>query len=175
MQRRHFIGSIIGAAVTLPSLTSEALADHGESSDEFTFVHCTDAHLEPSLNAPEGATRCFEQISSETGICHSGRRPGKHPRQHVDGQCRDLYRLYAQVEKSLKCQVFRVVGNHDVVGFGHQSPVLRNDPLFGKGLYEDEMGKRYYSSTTSIGTSLSSTQLISCHFGAIPALLSKSN
>lgn len=147
MQRRKFMQGMAGIAATLPQFTSAAVTDSsGSSSDEFTFVHCTDSHVQPLLNAPEGTARCFEHISSlKPDFAIAGGDQVSITDNLPTSECRQLYHLYADVERSLACKVFRVVGNHDVVGFGHHSPVLRNDPLFGKALYEEEMGKRYYS------------------------------
>src|SRR5205814_6975511 len=56
-----------------------------------------------------------------------------------------LFDLYDKTEQDLGLKVHHTIGNHDVFGIYKQSGVPADDPLYGKKLFEDRFGKRFYS------------------------------
>ena len=56
-----------------------------------------------------------------------------------------LFDLYEKTQQDLGLKVYHTVGNHDVVGIYPASGIEPTDPLYGKKLFEDRFGKRYYS------------------------------
>ena len=74
---------------------------------------------------------------------------GGDPVFDVLGQSRDrtktLYDLYAQTEHIIELPIHHVIGNHDVFGVYAKSGVALSDSDFGKRMYQDRIGKTYYS------------------------------
>jgi 3',5'-cyclic AMP phosphodiesterase CpdA len=60
-------------------------------------------------------------------------------------RAQELYGLYKEAEKRLEMPVHRALGNHDVYGLFRESGVSDKDPHFGKRLFEEFMGRRYYT------------------------------
>jgi 3',5'-cyclic-AMP phosphodiesterase len=56
-----------------------------------------------------------------------------------------LFDLYDKTEQDLGLKVYHTIGNHDVLGIYPASGIAPTDPQYGKKLYEDRFGKRFYS------------------------------
>ncbi len=56
-----------------------------------------------------------------------------------------LFDLYSKTEQDLGLKMYHTIGNHDVLGIYKSSGIPASDPLYGKKLFEDRFGKRYYS------------------------------
>ena len=157
--RREFLkgivsaGLAVGAAGALPdtlrALTSAGAApasDLATSPGSFDFVFFTDTHIQPELAAAKGCEMCFRKIASlkpEFAI-HGG--------DHVfdalgvdAARAARLYNLYKKTESSLQMPLYQAIGNHDAFGVRTKSGVSPRDPGYGKKLYEERMGKTYFS------------------------------
>jgi hypothetical protein len=157
--RREFLkgmasaGFALGAATALPGalrgLASTALpsaSDVAISPGSCDFVFFTDTHIQPELAAAKGCAMCFKKIASlkpEFAI-HGG--------DHVfdalgvdAARATRLYNLYKKTESSLGMPLYQTIGNHDAFGVLTKSGVSPGDPGYGKKLYEERMGKTYYS------------------------------
>jgi len=156
MFRRSFLKSalLLPAASALlgtpvPSLaqalpTSSAPQQSGPG--DFDFVFFTDCHLEPELSGVAGCVKCFAQINSaKPEFCISGGDQVFDVCEQSLTRAHMLFKLYQQTEKELSGKVYHTVGNHDVIGINQKSPVEPRDLEYGKKLYEDYFGKRYYS------------------------------
>ncbi len=56
-----------------------------------------------------------------------------------------LYDLYEHTEQSLGMKIHHVIGNHDVFGVSSQNGASPHNLGFGKAMYEERMGRTYYS------------------------------
>jgi 3',5'-cyclic AMP phosphodiesterase CpdA len=138
--RRSFIQS--GAAFGLMSKVAPVLA--AAHTESFTFAHFTDIHIEPERHAAQGAGMCFDRISSlrpEFSLCGGDLvfDSNETPRQKGI----ELFDLYQSTTKRLSMPVYSIPGNHDVFGLSNKSGVAASDPLYGKKMFEDRIGKRY--------------------------------
>lgn len=65
------------------------------------------------------------------------------------GQSREraasLYDLYSRTEHVIEMPIHHVIGNHDAFGVYARTGITLADPSFGKKMYEDRIGKTYYS------------------------------
>lgn len=128
-------------AIQVPAVTPKS------SPADFDFVFFTDCHLEPELAGVEGCVKCFTQINSEKAdFCIAGGDQVFDVCEQGLTRAHTLFNLYRETEKNyLEGKVYYTVGNHDVVGINDKSPVDLGDHEYGKKLYEDYFGKRYYS------------------------------
>ncbi len=141
MQRRDFVRA---AAVGAASLGVPAAALAG-SDDSFTFVHLADPHIQPELRAADGCRQCFRHVNAlKPDFVISGGDLVFDVMETDRRRADMLYELYRETTAALDMPLYDVIGNHDVLGIDAASPVLYSDPLFGKKLYEDRVGPRFY-------------------------------
>jgi 3',5'-cyclic AMP phosphodiesterase CpdA len=112
----------------------------------FSFVHFTDTHIQPELRAADGCRMCFQKINrtkADFAICGGDlvfdAAAQQRPRATM------LYGMYGEALKAIEMPVYSTIGNHDVFGTAPGSGVEAGDPQYGKKMYEDRIGKRYYS------------------------------
>jgi predicted MPP superfamily phosphohydrolase len=56
-----------------------------------------------------------------------------------------LYTIYDSLQQLFNMSVYNTMGNHEVFGLYEKSGVEVTHPEFGKKMFEDRIGKRYYS------------------------------
>jgi 3',5'-cyclic AMP phosphodiesterase CpdA len=143
LTRRRFlsIAAATGAATALPAPLLSA-----EPSQDFTFLHITDTHLQPELHGVNGCAMAFQKartIHADFAI-----QGGDHI---FDGlavpasRSTELYRLYAETEQQLSLKTYHALGNHDVVGLNPKSGMNPKDAGYGKGYFQDHVGPLYQS------------------------------
>jgi Icc protein len=137
MNRRAFLTS---AAV------GAALSQRAAASDSFRFVHMTDLHIQPELRAAEGCRACIQRVNGlDPDFVISGGDQVFDAAETALPRAKLVYDLYRETIKPLTKPVHHVIGNHDVFGVGLASGVTPSDPLYGKRIFEDRIGKRYFS------------------------------
>ena len=135
---------IIGAGTI--ALSSALPAAASLESESFSFVHFTDIHIEPELNAAEGTVQCFEKINAlkpDFSLCGGDLVFDSTATPRLKGI--ELFDLYTSTSKRLTMPVYSVPGNHDVFGLLTKSGILASDPLYGKKMFEERIGKRFSS------------------------------
>lgn len=141
--RRQFL-SLLGATGVAAAAPSSLLA--APAAESFTFIFFTDTHTQPELDAAKGTAMAFKKgrgIKADFAI-----QGGDHVFDSLavpKERALSLYDLYGKTEQDLGMKVYHTIGNHDVVGIYPKSGVAPTDPLYGKKLFEDHFGKRYYS------------------------------
>jgi 3',5'-cyclic-AMP phosphodiesterase len=147
MRRRELLQA--GLAVPLGGLLPQSA--QAEQTAKTTprgprFVHLTDTHIQPELKAADGCAMCIERINrlepdfvivggdivfdaAEVGLDRAGR----------------VFDLWGAALKNLQAPVYHVVGNHDIFGVGTKSGVAPDHPSYGKKMFEDRIGRRYYA------------------------------
>lgn len=147
LSRRKFLQLAgAGTAVALGRLSPLAWAAGNPAPGSLDFVFFTDTHIEPELDAPHGCDMCFHKIASlKPEFAIMG---GDHVYDAlgVGGRRADLvFNLYKKTEQILQMPIYHTIGNHDAFGVLTKSGVTPSDPLYGKKMYEDRIGKTYYS------------------------------
>jgi Icc protein len=146
LDRRAFLKTAAFAG-TAASLTSPSLNwAAGASPGSFDFVFFTDTHIEPELDAPHGCDMCFRKIAGlQPDFAIMG---GDHVFDAVSVdrvRATAVFDLYKKTEQSLQMPIYHAIGNHDIFGVNTKSGAAPGDPGYGKKMYEDRVGKTYYS------------------------------
>ena len=142
--RREFLNLLgaTGAVAALPSSFAGAASAH----ESFTFLFLTDTHTQPELDAAKGTDMAFKKargLNADFAI-----QGGDHVFDSLavpKERALSLFDLYEKTEQDLGMKVHHTIGNHDVVGIFPKSGVAPTDPLYGKKLFEERFGKRYYT------------------------------
>jgi Icc protein len=146
--RRQFLktAAVTGAAAALGGVAAFDLVADTKTPGSFDFVFFTDTHIEPELEAPHGCDLCFKKIAAlrpEFAIMG-----GDHVYDATSvgaDRAKTVFDLYKKTEQSLQMPVHHAIGNHDPFGIIEKSGVPTSDPAYGKKMYEDRIGKTYYS------------------------------
>jgi 3',5'-cyclic-AMP phosphodiesterase len=144
--RRNFLksGALTTAAATFSPKTVWPAST--SSPAHFDFVFFTDTHIQPELDATHGCDMCFRKI--DTVNADFAIMGGDHvfDALGVDRtRANTVFDLYKTTEQSLRLPLHHAIGNHDVFGILPASGVAATDPGYAKKMYEDRMGKTYYS------------------------------
>ena len=120
--------------------------DTSKDDESFTFVFMTDIHLQPEKNAVEGFNKAIDSVNKlnpEFVIT------GGDLVMDVLGQDFErsemLYNLYNKSLQRFNMPVYNTMGNHEIFGIYKESGVERDHPEYGEKMYENRIGKRYYS------------------------------
>jgi 3',5'-cyclic AMP phosphodiesterase CpdA len=140
--RREFL-TLLGATGLAAAAPRSLFA---ATPEPFSFLFVTDAHIQPELNAAVGTDMAFKK--ARTFKADFAIQGGDHvfdalgvPKQRALA----LFDLYDKTEQDLGLKVYHTIGNHDVLGIYTASGIPSTDPQYGKKLFEDRFGKRYYS------------------------------
>lgn len=141
--RREFL-TLLGATGLAAAAAPRALV--AAAPEPFSFLFVTDAHIQPELNAATGTDMAFKK--ARTFKADFAIQGGDHvfdalgvPKQRALA----LFDLYDKTEQDLGLKVYHTIGNHDVLGIYQASGIQPTDPQYGKKLFEDRFGKRFYS------------------------------
>jgi Icc protein len=143
VDRRNFLKTMAtaGAVVVLPSYTAATPAP-----GSFDFVFFTDTHIQPELDAAHGCDLCFKKIA---GLKPEFAMMGGDHVFDAFGvnkvRAGMVYDLYERTEQLLGMPLHHAIGNHDVFGVLAKSGVASTDPAYGKKMFQDRMGRTYYS------------------------------
>lgn len=58
-----------------------------------------------------------------------------------------LYNLYLSEIRKFKMPVYNTIGNHEITGLRANSDVKPGNPMYGKGMFEKKIGKRFSTFT----------------------------
>jgi 3',5'-cyclic-AMP phosphodiesterase len=119
----------------------------GERKDNnFSFVFCTDIHVQPERNAIQGFTQAIDTINK------------LHPKFVITGgdlifdalgqsyeRADSLYKLYLEITKRFNMPVYNTMGNHEIYGIYSKSGADTSNLEFGEKMFENRLGKSYYS------------------------------
>jgi 3',5'-cyclic AMP phosphodiesterase CpdA len=120
-------------------LTLAAVAPLAAASQDFSFVHLTDTHIQPELHATEGCRMAFDKVNKlrPDFIIHGGDLVFDAAAV-PELRAKQVYSLFEETRKRLEPKVHYLIGNHDIC---HVGPDART----GKAMFQDHIGKRYYS------------------------------
>ncbi len=142
--RRQFL-SLLGAAGAAAAVFPRTLLA-APVAEPFSFLFVTDAHIQPELNAAIGTDMAMKKARTlKADFAING---GDHVFDALavpKPRALALFDLYHKTEQDLGLKVYHTIGNHDVLGIYKSSGIPASDPLYGKKLFEDRFGKRYYS------------------------------
>jgi 3',5'-cyclic-AMP phosphodiesterase len=117
-----------------------------KTSDQFTFAFITDIHLKPELNAVEGfklAIDTINQINPDFVI--TGGDLIMDALNQTYGRADSLYDLYILESGAFNMPIYNTMGNHEIFGWNSDDEEIQNHAEYGKKMFENRIGKRYYS------------------------------
>jgi 3',5'-cyclic-AMP phosphodiesterase len=148
LDRRKFLKTTAVAAAGV-ALTPKATLDWAAGAPRpgaFDFVFFTDTHIQPELDAAHGCDKCFRKIAGlQPEFAIMG---GDHVYDALSvdhGRAATVFDLYKKTELALGMPLYHTIGNHDVFGIIAKSGAAPSDPGYGKKMFEDRIGRTYYS------------------------------
>ena len=117
-----------------------------ENEPQFTFAFMTDIHLQPEKNAVKGFEKAIYKVNElKPDFVITGGDMIMDALGQNYSRSDSLYTIYDSMQKLFKMPVYNTVGNHEVFGLYERSGIKPDHPEYGKKLYENRLGKRYYS------------------------------
>lgn len=117
-----------------------------ENQNAFSFVFCTDIHVQPERRATEGFIRAIDSINSlKPDFVITGGDLIMDALGTTYERADSLYNLYIQVSKKFQMPVYNTIGNHEIYGIYTKSGADPNHPEYGEKMYEKRLGKSYYT------------------------------
>ncbi|MBM3737705.1 MAG: metallophosphoesterase [Acidobacteria bacterium] len=127
-------------------ISAPAIAFAAPTKQSFTFVHVTDLHIQPELRAADRCGACFAAINrTRPDFVIAGGDLVFDALAVPKQRARLLFDLYRDATKRIEAPLHNVLGNHDIFGLYTHSGVLPTESGYGKKMYEDRIGRRYYS------------------------------
>jgi Icc protein len=117
-----------------------------KNEEGFTFAFLTDIHLQPELSAVEGFQKAIDTINMiGPDFVLTGGDLVMDVLDQTYGRADSLYDLYEKVSGGFHMPVYNTIGNHEVYGWHREEEGIEEHPEFGKAMFEQRLGKRYYS------------------------------
>jgi 3',5'-cyclic AMP phosphodiesterase CpdA len=117
-----------------------------ENQNGFSFVYATDVHIMPERNATEGFLQAIDTINKlAPDFVLTGGDNIMDALGQTYGRSDSLYNLWQETIKNLKMPVYHTLGNHEVFGLYEKSGIDPSHEEYGKKMYENRLGKRYYT------------------------------
>jgi 3',5'-cyclic AMP phosphodiesterase CpdA len=148
LDRRQFLKTAVvaGAASAIGAPATFSWPAPETNAGSFDFIFFTDTHIEPELDAAHGCDMCFRKIAGITSDFAVMGGDHVYDALGVDGKRADeVYGLYKKTEQTLRMPIHHTIGNHDAFGILTKSGVAPSDPAYGKKMFEDRIGRTYYS------------------------------
>ena len=139
LNRRELLVAAAGTAALGALTAAEA------SAASFHFVHITDVHIQPELEAPAGVHKAFQAIKSLPHQPAFGLIGGdlvmdasRVSRDRADS----VYALWQEQAHALGMPLHYSMGNHDLYGLGSEAAgkPSTDSPEYGKGLWKKRLG-----------------------------------
>lgn len=158
--RRDFMRAAAGASLAAalpvsgcaqPQGGMAATPATGGAAAPFRFVHLTDIHVQPELNADQGlaqALQAVERLRPKPDFILTGGDNVFDVMESDAVRAQTLFDLYRRVlADHTSLPVYHAIGNHDVFGWRTKAGVTPQTPGYGKALAKDELGLKetYYT------------------------------
>jgi 3',5'-cyclic AMP phosphodiesterase CpdA len=132
--------------MALAACTNQAETAPEDSDTNFSFVFMTDIHLKPELRAPEGFQMAIDTVNAmKPDFVITGGDLVDDALYASHGRADTLYKLYNKMVGGFNMPVYNTIGNHEYYGYDATPPADPGHPEYGEKMFENRMGKRYYS------------------------------
>ena len=146
MKKTAGIFSFTGLVILLLFVQCNQGPSRNNKDEEFSFVFMTDIHVKPELRAAEGFARAIDTINAlKPDFVISGGDNVFDALQASYGRADSLYFLYDSLSKQLEMPLYNTIGNHEVFGLYQAGGIDSSHEFYGKKMYEERIGDRYYS------------------------------
>ncbi|NWF89544.1 MAG: metallophosphoesterase [Ignavibacteriaceae bacterium] len=125
---------------------SEYVFPQTNLEESFSFVFCTDIHVQPERNAVNGFTQAIQSINKlQPDFVITGGDLIMDALGQTFGRADSLYNLYQEVTQKFQMPVYNTMGNHEIYGIYNKSGADKSHPEYGEKMFENRLGKSYYS------------------------------
>ncbi len=143
--KKHLLPIIAVASISF-SLFFLQCSQPSQPENTFSFVFLADIHVQPEKNATEGFMQAIDTINKlKPDFVITGGDLIMDALWQTYGRADSLYTLYTETVKSFDMPVYNTMGNHEIFGIYPSSGVEKSHPEYGEKMYENRIGKRYYS------------------------------
>jgi 3',5'-cyclic AMP phosphodiesterase CpdA len=121
----------------------QTTTDHLSS---FSFVFCTDIHVQHERNAAKGFSQVIDSINKlQPAFVITGGDLIMDALGQTYERADSLYALYQEKLKRFEMPVHNTMGNHEIYGIYKKSGADSLHPEYGEKMFEKRLGKSYYS------------------------------
>jgi len=114
--------------------------------DGFSFAFLTDIHLQPERGAEAGFQWAIREVNKrEPDFVITGGDLVMDVLNQTYGRSDSLFNLYNELSGKFKMPVYNTMGNHENYGWHRNEEGIEQHPEYGKKMYEQRIGPRYYS------------------------------
>ena len=128
------------------SIVSYSQTHNEENKADFSFVFCTDIHIEHERNAVQGFNQAIDSINKlQPAFVITGGDLIMDALGQSYERADSLYNLYQEVTKKFQMPVHNTMGNHEIYGIYTKSGADTSNPEYGEKMFEKRLGKSYYA------------------------------
>jgi 3',5'-cyclic AMP phosphodiesterase CpdA len=134
------------ALLVLCSCNSPSDKNKLTEEDGFSFAFLTDIHLQPERAAEAGFQWAIRQVNKRNpDFVLTGGDMVMDVLNQSYSRSDSLYSMYKKLSGKFDMPVYNTIGNHEVYGWQRVEEGIEKHPEFGKKMYEQRLGPRYYS------------------------------
>ena len=113
---------------------------------DFTFAFLTDIHIQPEMGATEGFRKAIDTLNLlNPDFIITGGDMVMDALNTRYSRVDSLYTLYSELCEGFNMPVYNTIGNHEIYGWHSDEEGIEDHPEFGKKMFEDRIGERFYS------------------------------
>ena len=132
--------------IVLMACTSPSGRKAAPPEDEFSFAFLTDIHLQPERGAEAAFQWAINEVNKRNpDFVLTGGDLVMDALNQTYGRTDSLYKSYERLAGKFKMPVYNTIGNHEIYGWQRNEANIEQHPEFGKKMYEQRVGPRYYA------------------------------
>jgi 3',5'-cyclic AMP phosphodiesterase CpdA len=137
---------LLVALLILPGCLTDPAGKTTQEDDAFSFAFLTDIHLQPERGAAIAFQWAIREVNKRgPDFVLTGGDMVMDVLNQSYGRADSLFRMYEDLSEKFRMPVYNTLGNHEVYGWQRVEEGIEQHPEFGKGMYEQRLGPRYYS------------------------------
>ena len=144
VRRREFLKASGAAALGLMGIgRHRGLAAESEVAP-FSFVHMTDIHVQPELDAEQGLRQCLaavNRLKPRPDFVITGGDLVMDSLAVGRDRLNLQWEIFDRSLKDLELPVHHTIGNHDVVGWSSKAIIKPDEHKYGKKIFADRYGE----------------------------------
>lgn len=135
---------VILLMIVFPSCTGKSAKE--DTTEGFSFAFLTDIHLQSEGDAVAGFRQAIDSVNKlNPDFVITGGDLIMDALGQTHGRADSLYKLYSEESQRFNMPVHNTLGNHEIFGWYLRKGVTPGTPEFGKKMFEDHLGKRFYA------------------------------
>ncbi len=137
---------IILAFIAFSFSSCEQKQAEPQQEKAFKFAFLTDIHVQPERQATEGLRAAVAAVNNlKPDFTITGGDLIMDALGVGYDRADSLYDIYIQETSALEMPVYNTIGNHELFGIYEKSGISPDHPEYKYGMYEQRLGKTYYS------------------------------